>query len=128
MQNQWDRLEGRASKPRVLEAQRDEKLILRYLRSGAIEAPGGNYPIAINPIWNSERLIIQKGVFTAHGARFSLDKGRVPSLVAVLVLKEFKNQLRLELQRVGVDEMTLFPELEHSCIHLKRRYGLDELS
>jgi len=116
------------AKPRVLEAQQDEKLTLRYLKSGTIEARRGNYPLAINPVWNSERLIIQKGVFTVHGARFSLDKGRVPSLAAVLILKEFKNQLRLELQRVGVDEMTLFPELEHSCTHLKRRYGLDEIS
>jgi hypothetical protein len=116
------------SKPRVLEAQRDEKLILKYLRSGTAETPRGNYPVAINPVWNSERLIIQKGVFTIHGARFSLDKGHVPSLVAVVILREFKDQLRMELQRIGVDEMTLFPELEHSCIHLKRRCGLDTLT
>lgn len=78
----------------------------------------------MNPVWNSERLIIQKGVFTVHGTRFSLDKGRVPSLVGVPVLREFKPRLRSELQRIGVDEMTLFPELEHSCNHLKRRYRL----
>ena len=78
----------------------------------------------MNPVWNSERLIIQKGVFTVHGKRFSLDKGRVPSLVGIPVLKDLKPRLRSELQRIGVDEMTLFPELEHSCSHLKRRCGL----
>jgi hypothetical protein len=40
-------------------------------------------------------------------------------------LKESKPRLRNELQRIGVDEMTLFPELEHSCSHLKRREGLE---
>lgn len=49
----------------------------------------------------------------------------VPSLVGVPILSEHKNKLRKELQRIGVDEMTLFPELEHSCAHLKRRCGLD---
>jgi hypothetical protein len=30
------------------------------------------------------------------------------------------------LRRVGVDEMTLFPELEHSCRHLRMCSGLLE--
>jgi len=115
---------GKPPKPSVLDPLSDGKLILRYLRKGPREAKHGNYPLAINPVWNSDRLVIQKGVFTLHGNRFSLDKGGVPSLVAVLILKEFKPQLLLELQRVGVDEMTLFPELEHACEHLKRRCGL----
>lgn len=113
------------SRPRVLDPQRDRELILKYLSLGPRESRSGAHPLAINPIWNSERLIYQKGVFTLHGTRFSLDKGLVPSLVGVPILSEHKNKLRKELQRIGVDEMTLFPELEHSCAHLKRRCGLD---
>jgi len=111
-------------KPRILDSQRDHALILKYLTAGPRASRSRNYPLAMNPVWNSERLIIQKGVFTVHGKRFSLDKGRVPSLVGIPVLKESKPRLRSELQRIGVDEMTLFPELEHSCSHLKRRCGL----
>ena len=111
-------------RPNILDPQRDEKIILRYLKTGPRATKEGSFPRAINPVWNSERLILQKGVFTLHGSRFSLDKGRIPSLVAILILKEFKEQLMSQLQRVGVDEMTLFPELEHSCKHLVGLSGL----
>ena len=40
------------------------------------------------------------------------------------LLKEAKAQLRSDLRRIGVDEMTLYPELEHSCNHLKTLSGL----
>jgi len=113
------------SRPRVLDPQKDSDIILKYLRMSAKKVRGGRNPVAIYPVWNSERLIIQKGVFTLHGGKFSLDKGDIPSLTAIPILKESKPKLRLELQRIGVDEMTLFPELEHSCAHLKRRAGLE---
>jgi hypothetical protein len=112
-------------KPRVLDPQQDSQTILAYLRTGARRTLGGRNPIAINPVWNSERLIMQKGVFTLHGKRFDLDGGAVPSLTAIPILRESKPRLRSELQRIGVDEMALFPELEHACVHLKRREGLE---
>ena len=81
----------------------------------------------MNPTWSTDRLIVQKGTFTLHGSLFSLDKAQVSSLVAIRIVQESKPQLRTELRRVGIDEMTLFPELEHSCKHLKMRCGLMEL-
>lgn len=114
-------------KPRVLDPQHDQKLILQYLKSGVRETKRGRYPLAVSPVWNSERLMIQKGAFTLHGSRLSLDRGRVPSLVALMILREAKASLLTELERIGVDEMTLFPELEHTCRHLKRRAGLEIL-
>lgn len=112
------------SRPRILDPQGDRDLILRYLKSGPSQTKGRNYPVAVNPVWSSDRLIAQKGTFTLHGSLFSLDRAGVTSLVAVPVLREAKPRLRSELRRVGVDEMTLFPELEHSCRHLKMRCGL----
>lgn len=114
-------------KPRVLDAHSDEEIIRRYLRLGGKRTPRARSPIAVNPVWNSERLMLQKGVFTLHGARFSLDGNQVPSLVALPILRESKLKLRSELERVGVDEMAIFPELEHSCRHMKRRAGLEML-
>jgi hypothetical protein len=113
-------------KPRVLDPRADAQIIQAYLKLGPRTSPTGRRPVSLNPIWNSERLIIQRGVFTLHGNRvFSLDADDVPSLTAIPILKESKKRLRAELQRIGVDEMTLFPELEHACVHLKRRAGLE---
>ena len=111
-------------KPRIMDPQADANIISAYLRLGPKKARKGRLPIAINPVWNSDRLMVQKGMFTLHGSKFDLDDAKTPSLVALPILKETKPQLRRELQRVGVDEMTMFPELEHSCIHLKRKAGL----
>jgi hypothetical protein len=114
-------------RPHILDPHGDEDLILRYLRRGPSEPKKKrSYPVAVNPVWSSERLIAQKGTFTLHGSMFSLDNAGVSSLVAVPVLKEYKQQLRSELRRVGVDEMTLFPELEHACKHLRMWSGLLE--
>jgi hypothetical protein len=115
---------GDVRRDRILDPQGDRSLILQFLSSGARQTSKPRYPIAVNPAWSSERLIVQKGTFTLHGTMFSLDQAKVSSLVAVPILKEVKPQLRNELRRVGVDEMTLFPELEHSCRHLKMRSGL----
>jgi len=114
------------SKPRVLDPQADNEVIIRYLKMGARKLKRGRFPVAINPVWNSERLIMQRGVFTLHGNRFSLDDG-VPSLVAIPILRESKSILRSQLQRIGVDEMTLFPELEHSCSYLRQKAGLSKV-
>jgi hypothetical protein len=101
--------------PQIFNAQSHGKIISSYLELGARESARGPGTIAINPVWNSERLILQKGVFTLHGPRFQLDGRQAPSLVGLPILKECKVRMLLELGRVGVDEMSIFPELEHSC-------------
>ena len=108
-------------KPWILDAQSDAGTIQQYLKLTGKKTPAGRNTIAINPVWNSERLMLQKGVFTLHGSRFDLDTSQAPSLVALPILREAKDQLRMELERVGVDEMTIFPELEHSARHLRRK-------
>lgn len=112
-------------KPAILDANLDSAEILTYLRLGPGYSPSGRNPIAINPVWNSERLMLQKGVFTLHGSRFDLSGDKVTSLVALPILRESKLRLRAELERVGVDEMTIFPELEHSCRHLIHKSDLE---
>ena len=87
--------------------------------------PGKLKTIAINPVWNSPRLAVQRGGFTLHGSTVPIDVKQAPSLYAIPLLKEFRAELREQLGRVGVDEMTLFPELEHACNHLKRNADLE---
>ncbi len=63
-------------KPRVLDPQHDSDLIVSYLKMSGKDRPNGRLPVAINPVWNSERLMIQKGVFTLHGSRFAWIRAR----------------------------------------------------
>lgn len=112
-------------KPRILDPQLDGAIIRRYLMLGAKQSHRGLPTVAVNPVWNSERLMLQKGAFTLHGSRFDIDAKQAPSLVAIPILKESKPKLREELGRVGVDEISIFPELEYACRFLKRRANLN---
>jgi hypothetical protein len=112
------------STPRIFNVRSDKHIIGKYLSLDGRERARGPNTIAINPVWNSDRLMLQKGVFTLHGSRFQLDGRQAPSLVGLPILKEWKAQMLLELGRVGVDEMSIFPELEHSCNFLVQRAKL----
>ena len=110
----------------VLDPERDRRTIENYLNLTGRLSTRGSGSIAVNPVWNSQRILLQRGKFTIHGSSSEGLGHRTPSLAAVGVLREAKEQLRGELGNVGVDEMSLFPELEHACRHLKRRAGLED--
>lgn len=112
--------------PRIFNVRSDERIINEYLKLGGRKRVGGPNTIAINPVWNSERLVLQKGTFTLHGGRFQLDSRQAPSLVGLPILREWKAQLLLELGQVGVDEMSIFPELEHACSFLIGKANLSQ--
>lgn len=107
--------------PRIFNPQRDAEIINPYFKlDGRIRA-NGKRTIAINPTWNTERIAMQQGAFTLHGARsFELDRKQASSLLYVPILKEHKQPLLNELHRVGIGEMFIFPEPEHVCAHLRR--------
>ena len=113
-------------RPRVFDPHLDAKIIDPYL-----ELPGkrfrGKYSktIAIHPTWNSERIMLQQGVFTLHGSYdFTLTAEQAASLVYVKIGKKFKQGLFNELERMGVTEMSIFPETEHLCKYLRRSANL----
>lgn len=121
------RLKGTRDKT-SLDAHLEPKLIQKYFDLDVRrEGRSGLPTVAIRPILNSERLMVQRGVFTLHGSQqFDLDDRQAPSLVAIPIVREAKRNLRIELGRTGIDEMTVFPELEHACRHLKRDAGLED--
>lgn len=85
----------------------------------------GSKTIAINPTWNSSRIMVQQGVFTISGSKyFVLTQKNASSLVYVEVKKEYKKTLLEELERVGINQMSIFPELEHLCNYLKKSANL----
>ncbi len=107
--------------PRIFNWEKDATIIRPYFRLGGRVNARGKRTIAINPTWNTERIAMQQGVFTLHGSRsFALDRKQASSLLYVPILREHKESLLNELERVGIGEMFIFPEPEHICAHLRR--------
>jgi hypothetical protein len=113
-------------KPRIFDAHSDVEHINRYLKLNGKQNAKGLRTIAINPVWNSERIVLQQGVFTLHGSRdFTLTGKQVTSLVCLRVPSPSKQELLYELEGVGINEMAIFPEVEHMCRYLIWREKLD---
>jgi len=109
-------------RPRVFDVNKDSALIDSYLYlTGQLDPKNGFKTIAIHPTWNSERIMLQQGVFTLHGSKvFMLSGKQAPSLVYMPILRKFKKGLLAELERIGVSEMSIFPEPEHLCTYLRK--------
>jgi hypothetical protein len=113
---------GPAKTRRALTIRTHQEIISEYLALGASDMGiRGRAPLAIDPVRNSDRLLLQRGTFTLHGGRFAIDRASAPSLVGLPVLKEEKRKLRRQLSQIGVDRLTIFPELEHTCGYLRTR-------
>jgi hypothetical protein len=73
--------------------------------------------------------MVQQGVFTISGSKyFALTAKNASSLVYVEIKKKYKKILLEELERVGINEMSIFPELDHMCNYLKQSANLSEES
>ncbi len=115
----------RGPRRRILDVHGDQDLLLRYLRLGPRLRANGCLTLALHPVLGTRRILVQKGTFTFHGSRcFALGKDHAPGLMVIPILTRAKRALRLELQRIGIDRMTLFPEPEHLSRELRERRGL----
>ena len=114
-----------SKRPRIFNPQKDGDVIGPYLKLGGRLTTRGRPTIAVNPTWNTERIAMQQGAFTLHGSRESdLNQNKARFLTYVPILREHKEALLNELERVGIGEMFIFPEPEHVCSHLRRNAGL----
>lgn len=114
-------------KPRIFDSHNDASIIEPYLSlDGSFSGRSKHRTIAIHPVLNSERIVLQQGVFTLHGKRTAdISKNEAPSMVKIPILKQHKSGLLKELDRVGIGENTIFPELEHLCNYLKTKQNLN---
>jgi hypothetical protein len=80
---------------RILDPNRDERIIEPYLDlKGRITKRGNYRTVAVNPVWNSDRIVLQKGTFTLHGNRkLNLGAENVSSLVGIPIAKENKKKI-----------------------------------
>ncbi|MEN7016627.1 FRG domain-containing protein [Escherichia coli] len=83
------------------------------------------------PMLNS-RLVAQKGCFTVHGGKIINNKEiiktsdltsllRTGALQKIRIPSETKGTILKELDLCGINEHTLFPEIEHQIEHIKSR-------
>ncbi|MFC1636689.1 FRG domain-containing protein [Planctomycetota bacterium] len=115
-----------SKKPRIFDSHSDAPLIAKYLKLSGIKRSNGCRTIAIYPVWNSERIMLQQGVFTLAGSReFTLNDKQAPGLVCLRIRKAHKKTLLVELDRIGINEMSIFPEPEHTCNYLIWRAKLN---
>ena len=113
---------------RIFDAHTDAQRIDMYFSTPGKRTQQSCRTIAINPVWNSERIMLQQGAFTLHGPKdFTLTSAQVPSLVCLRIPATRKQQLLVELERAGINEMSIFPEPEHMCRSLVWREKLDVL-
>ena len=111
---------------RVFDANSDAGLINGYFKLGAKRLARGKETIAINPVWNCDRIERQRGVFTLHGSRdFLLTSKQVSGLKCMRIPRKHKKSILARLELAGADENTLFPELEHLCSYLRKRAGIN---
>jgi len=110
---------------RVIDPEVDVSAIEPYINLDARIDRKGRPAIAIRPTWNNSRIQAQEGTFTLHGnQKLCLDESSCPSLVYVPIRRKHKRQLLSDLDRLGKNEMTLFPEPDKISRHLRRKANL----
>jgi len=105
---------------RVLNPVSDLQIIKKYVAlNGRIDRRGPE-TVALQPIQNNERIRAQHGRFTIHGSRHRhLDQRQCPGLSYLFIPRDAKFDLLRELETISINEMHVFPELEHTANYLK---------
>jgi hypothetical protein len=95
---------------------RDRERVAAWLppRWSKKELPGN--PLAIFPTHIARRISSQRSCFTIHGSQndgfTAFRKGKTPPLLKIVVPGHAVKDMRLSLQHYGVDDTTIFPDLE----------------
>ena len=99
-----------------------------YYDYGEILVAGGadwKYPVALYPPQRDARLSAQRGFFTIHGYDpRPLDEIAPALIIAIDLNPDAVKEINEILEFGGVDEYTLFPDLEGLARKLKKKYGI----
>ena len=114
--------------PKILDAASDAEVLETYLHLDGVQREDGDPTVAMHPVLNNERMVLQRGAFTLHGSKqFGLDQIQAPGLTCIPILGEPKEKLRQQLEANGIDKMTLFPEPEYVSEQLIQNARLPKL-
>ncbi|MEQ4512406.1 MAG: FRG domain-containing protein [Dickeya sp.] len=84
-------------------------------------------PLYVKPKLNNKRIIAQSGAFFIFGDDVT-NKERKENPIsgeALIISSDFKGEIRDELDLLGFNEATLFPELERTAKIISRRYEIE---
>jgi FRG domain len=91
--------------------------------------PLPDYPITMQPSFNSRRITAQRGMFTIHGSSrkpLESDPSLAGCLTKIIVRRGAKDRLREQLSTAGISECTVFPELSGLCRELLNTWQTSE--
>jgi len=107
--------------------EKDDKIIDDYLDDDLGKMP--KYPIAISPPYVNERMTAQRSCFTVHGwvkdGFTALYKSfQQFDLVQLRIRTKSAETIRNQILRAGINEATLFPDLEGLARELKDEFKM----
>lgn len=78
----------------------------------------------VKPLMDNPRIIRQSGAFFLFGIDGIKEKPAALkyNYKTYTIRKEYKKNIRRQLEALGIDEGTLFPEIEHVAVHVKSKY------
>lgn len=80
----------------------------------------------VKPMFDNPRIIRQSGAFFLYG--INGDKSKPATLEfqykVYIINKNNKKKIRKQLEALGIDKSTLFPEVEHVAEHIKGKYNI----
>lgn len=84
----------------------------------------------VKPMFDNPRIIRQSGAFFLYGINESKNKPAKLefSYKVYIINKAHKPNIRKQLEALGIDKSTLFPEIEHVAEHIKDKYDSSDIS
>lgn len=82
------------------------------------------YPLYVKPKLNNKRIIAQSGAFLLYGAKKYNPRDRQNPIHAkyLIIPGHAKKRIREELEILGINERTLFPDIERATKYITLRY------
>jgi hypothetical protein len=116
--------------PRYFGYEEDKDYGPYFWEYGEILTEGGvdwEDPVALYPPQRDARFSAQRGYFTIHGFDHRPLDLISPELIAAIDLgPNAVREIREELRCSGINEYSLFPDLEGLSRYLKKKYGIDK--
>jgi hypothetical protein len=84
------------------------------------------YIMPVRPDYFDKRITLQRGCFTFHvPKRLALTKVENSTLTSYVIPSDAKREIREQLALLGIDDFSIFGDLEHLSTSLKAAYGMD---
>jgi hypothetical protein len=106
-----------------------EEIVLHMFGDAFWKGHSEDRIVAVQMPENHERMLVQHAAFTVHGKRTPIDEYDDPGYLSYIKIPaKLKPQLKIKLSQLGFTASTLFPDLDHLALDLKKRHSNKNLS